>query len=82
MTSDGGRLRAAAAELGERVERYPRAEEAERMIGEQIPLDIRAAGKGRMGITRRFPIRPIAAISPCTFPLNLSAHHFAPAPDS
>src|SRR6187401_1988803 len=34
------------------------AEEAERMVGETIPLDITAAGKGRMGITRRFPIGP------------------------
>src|SRR4051794_6331134 len=40
------------------------AEEAERMVGETIPLDITTAGKGRMGITRRFPIGPIAGISP------------------
>src|SRR6266571_4105194 len=40
------------------------AEEAERMVGETIPLDITVAGKGRMGITRRFPIGPIAGISP------------------
>ncbi len=55
------------------------AEEAERMIGETIPLDISAAGKGRMGITRRFPIGPIAGISPFNFPLNLAAHKVAPA---
>jgi acyl-CoA reductase-like NAD-dependent aldehyde dehydrogenase len=55
------------------------AEEAERMIGETIPLDIAAASKGRMGITRRFPIGPIAAISPFNFPLNLAAHKVSPA---
>jgi glyceraldehyde-3-phosphate dehydrogenase (NADP+) len=55
------------------------AEEAERMVGETIPLDITAAGKGRMGITRRFPIGPIAAISPFNFPLNLAAHKLSPA---
>jgi len=55
------------------------AEEAERMVGETIPLDITAAGKGRMGITRRFPIGPIAGISPFNFPLNLAAHKVAPA---
>ncbi|HET7702504.1 MAG TPA: aldehyde dehydrogenase family protein [Candidatus Limnocylindrales bacterium] len=55
------------------------AEEAERMVGETIPLDISVAGKGRMGITRRFPIGPIAGISPFNFPLNLAAHKVAPA---
>ena len=55
------------------------AEEAERMIGETIPLDLMPASKGRMGITRRFPVGPIAAISPFNFPLNLAAHKLAPA---
>ncbi|MEO8626046.1 MAG: aldehyde dehydrogenase family protein [Candidatus Limnocylindrales bacterium] len=55
------------------------AEEAERMTGETIPLDLMASSKGRLGITRRFPIGPIAAISPFNFPLNLAAHKLAPA---
>jgi glyceraldehyde-3-phosphate dehydrogenase (NADP+) len=55
------------------------AEEAERLTGETIPLDINAASKGRLGITRRFPLGPIAAISPFNFPLNLAAHKLAPA---
>ncbi|MEA2518133.1 MAG: hypothetical protein QOF49_213 [Chloroflexota bacterium] len=55
------------------------AEEAERMVGETIPLDIMPASKGRMGITRRFPIGPIAGISPFNFPLNLAAHKISPA---
>ena len=55
------------------------AEEAERMTGETIPLDLMASSKGRLGVTRRFPIGPIAAISPFNFPLNLAAHKLAPA---
>ena len=55
------------------------AEEAERMTGELIPLDIMPSSKDRVGITRRFPIGPIAAISPFNFPLNLAAHKLSPA---
>src|SRR3954449_3334758 len=55
------------------------AEEAERMTGEVIPLDLNPASKDRVGITRRFPIGPIAGISPFNFPLNLAAHKIAPA---
>jgi glyceraldehyde-3-phosphate dehydrogenase (NADP+) len=55
------------------------AEEAERMTGELIPLDLLPSSKDRIGITRRFPIGPIAAISPFNFPLNLAAHKVAPA---
>lgn len=55
------------------------AEEAERLVGETIPLDIGPAHVGRLGITRRFPVGPVAAISPFNFPLNLAAHKVAPA---
>ncbi len=55
------------------------AEEAERIGGELMPLDLTVAGKGRTAITRRFPIGPIAGISPFNFPLNLAAHKVAPA---
>jgi acyl-CoA reductase-like NAD-dependent aldehyde dehydrogenase len=55
------------------------AEEAERMYGETIPLDLMASSKGRMGITRRFPVGPVAAISPFNLPLGLSVHKLAPA---
>ncbi len=48
------------------------AEEAKRISGEVIPLDLMASSKGRFGIVRRFPIGPIAAISPFIFPLNLA----------
>ncbi len=55
------------------------AEEAKRMEGEVIPLDLMASSKGRTGIVRRFPIGPIAGISPFNFPLNLALHKLAPA---
>jgi glyceraldehyde-3-phosphate dehydrogenase (NADP+) len=55
------------------------AEEGERLIGETIPLDLMPTSKGRIGITRRFPIGPVAAVTPFNFPLNLSAHKLAPA---
>ncbi len=55
------------------------AEEAERIGGEVIPLDLNPASRGRTGVVRRFPIGPIAAISPFNFPVNLAAHKLAPA---
>jgi acyl-CoA reductase-like NAD-dependent aldehyde dehydrogenase len=55
------------------------AEEAERIGGELMPLDLMASSKDRIGITRRFPVGPVAAISPFNFPLNLAAHKLAPA---
>lgn len=55
------------------------AEEAKRMNGEVIPLDLMASSRDRFGIVRRFPIGPIAGISPFNFPLNLALHKVAPA---
>jgi acyl-CoA reductase-like NAD-dependent aldehyde dehydrogenase len=55
------------------------AEEAQRITGEQIPLDLMPASKGRFGITRKVPIGPIAGISPFNFPLNLALHKLGPA---
>jgi glyceraldehyde-3-phosphate dehydrogenase (NADP+) len=54
-------------------------EEATRINGEWLPLDWAAANRGRHGIVRRYPIGPIAGISPFNFPLNLAAHKVAPA---
>jgi acyl-CoA reductase-like NAD-dependent aldehyde dehydrogenase len=55
------------------------AEEAKRIEGEVMPLDLLPASKGRFGIVRRFPIGPISGISPFNFPLNLALHKVAPA---
>lgn len=55
------------------------AEESTRIYGEWLPLDVQAATAGRWAIVRRFPIGPIATITPFNFPLNLVAHKWAPA---
>ena len=55
------------------------AEETTRIPGEYIPLDWQQFTSGRWGIVRRFPIGPIAGITPFNFPLNLVAHKVAPA---
>ena len=54
-------------------------EEAGRMNGELLPMDLVEAGERRLGLVRRFPIGPIAAITPFNFPLNLVLHKVAPA---
>jgi glyceraldehyde-3-phosphate dehydrogenase (NADP+) len=53
--------------------------EAMRIGGEVLPLDRMPHGTGRWGITRRFPLAPIAGIVPFNFPLLLAAHKIAPA---
>ena len=55
------------------------AEEARRFGGELLPLDLSAAAAGRLGLVRRFPLGPVAAVTPFNFPLNLVAHKLAPA---
>ena len=55
------------------------AEEAMRMGGEVIPMDLQPHGERRWGITRRFPLSPISAIIPFNFPVLLAAHKLAPA---
>jgi len=55
------------------------AEEATRISGEVLPADSVPTGAGRIAITRRFPLSPIAAITPFNFPVLLAAHKIAPA---
>src|SRR6266481_486974 len=55
------------------------AEETTRIYGEYLPLDWQEFTAGRWGIVRRFPLGPIAGITPFNFPLNLVAHKVAPA---
>jgi len=55
------------------------AEEATRIGGEVLPLDVLPAARGRIGLTRRWPLSPIAAITPFNFPVLLAAHKIAPA---
>jgi acyl-CoA reductase-like NAD-dependent aldehyde dehydrogenase len=55
------------------------AEEAVRMPGELLPLDISPRAAGYSGMWKRVPIGPVALITPFNFPLNLAAHKVAPA---
>jgi len=55
------------------------AEESVRGYGEYLPLDWLQSTAGRWGIVRRFPLGPVAGITPFNFPLNLVAHKVAPA---
>jgi len=55
------------------------SEEAKRMGGELIPLDLSPQTAKRWGLARRFPIGVVTAITPFNFPLNLVAHKVAPA---
>ena len=55
------------------------AEETTRIPGEYLSLDWQQFTSGRWGIVRRFPVGPIAGITPFNFPLNLVAHKVAPA---
>lgn len=69
----------AAAEVDRAVSTFTIAsEEAKRLGGESIPLDWTPAGEGYFGISKRFPVGPIVAISPFNFPINLVAHKVAP----
>lgn len=55
------------------------AEEAVRLGGESIPLDLCEGNEGRWGVVQRFPVGPVLAITPFCFPLNLVAQKLAPA---
>lgn len=52
--------------------------EALTFTGEVVPMDYNN-GEGKTAFTQRFPVGPIAAISPFNFPLNLALHKVAPA---
>jgi glyceraldehyde-3-phosphate dehydrogenase (NADP+) len=70
----------ARAEVGRAISTFTlAAEELSRFGGEIVPIDIEQAFEGCLATVRRFPIGPVAAISPFNFPLNLVAHKLAPA---
>ncbi len=76
----GKPIRTARAEVERAVFTFTvAAEEATRMGGEVLPLDLQPSTAGRWGMVRRFPLGPILAITPFNFPLNLVAHKIAPA---
>jgi acyl-CoA reductase-like NAD-dependent aldehyde dehydrogenase len=55
------------------------AEEAKRVLGEEVPFDAAPGIKNKVGFYRRVPIGLIGCITPFNFPLNLTCHKVAPA---
>jgi acyl-CoA reductase-like NAD-dependent aldehyde dehydrogenase len=55
------------------------AEEAPRIYGEVLPMDVSPRARGYTGMWKRVPVGPCSFISPFNFPLNLAAHKIAPA---
>jgi glyceraldehyde-3-phosphate dehydrogenase (NADP+) len=53
-------------------------EEAKRIPGEVIPMDISPGMEHHLGLGQRVPIGPVLCITPFNFPLNLVAHKVAP----
>lgn len=55
------------------------AEEAKRLYGEGLPMDVAPGGEDKVGFTLRVPCGVVVAICPFNFPLNLVAHKVGPA---
>lgn len=49
------------------------------LAGKEIPMDLTAAGAGRIAFTTREPIGVVVAVSAFNHPLNLIVHQVAPA---
>ena len=76
----GNPLRMARVEVDRAVNTFKTAaEEAARLGGESLPLDLNEGNENRWGLVQRFPVGPVLAITPFNFPLNLVAHKLAPA---
>lgn len=69
----------ARREVGRAIQTFTIAsEEAKRIPGEMVPMDITPGMERHIGLFRRFPIGPVLGITPFNFPLNLVAHKVAP----
>jgi acyl-CoA reductase-like NAD-dependent aldehyde dehydrogenase len=81
LASEAGKpMKAARTEVDRAIFTFNvAAEESTRLYGEYLPLDWQEFTAGRWGMVRRFPLGPIAGITPFNFPLNLVAHKVAPA---
>jgi acyl-CoA reductase-like NAD-dependent aldehyde dehydrogenase len=80
LAEAGKPIRLARTEVDRAVMTFKTAaEEAARLGGESIPLDLTEGNEGRWGLVQRFPVGPVLAITPFNFPLNLVAHKVAPA---
>ncbi|MGH7232606.1 MAG: aldehyde dehydrogenase family protein [Nitrospiraceae bacterium] len=80
VTAEAGKpLSDARREVNRAIQTFTvAAEEAKRIPGEVIPLDLTRGTETHLGVARRFPIGPVLGITPFNFPLNLVAHKVAP----
>lgn len=78
---EGGKVRRdAKGEVTRLIETFQvAAEEATRIGGEVIPMDISPRTENYTGMYKRVPIGPVSFITPFNFPYNLVAHKIAPA---
>lgn len=76
----GKPIRDARGEVGRAVQvlRFA-SEEAKQITGEMIAMDAAVGGENRIGMTKKYPLGVVAAITPFNFPLNLVLHKLAPA---
>ncbi|UCF21566.1 MAG: aldehyde dehydrogenase family protein [Gemmatimonadota bacterium] len=75
----GKPIKAAQVEVSRAIATFNiAAEEAKRLAGEIVPVDVVPWGEGYAAQFHRFPLGPIVGIIPFNFPLNLAAHKLAP----
>jgi acyl-CoA reductase-like NAD-dependent aldehyde dehydrogenase len=76
----GKPMRDARAEVTRLIDTFKAAaEEAVRIEGEVLNLEVSRRTAGYRGFTQRVPLGPCSFITPFNFPLNLVAHKVAPA---
>ena len=76
----GKPIKDAAGEVTRLIETFQiAAEEAVRINGETLNLELASRLDGYHGYTKRVPLGPVSFITPFNFPLNLVAHKVAPA---
>lgn len=76
----GKPIRDSRGEVGRLISTFRiAAEEATRIVGEVLPLEISSRTRDYHGFWRRVPIGACSFITPFNFPLNLVAHKVAPA---
>ena len=81
LTIEAGKpIRDARGEVTRLIDTFTvAAEEAVRIGGEVLNLEISARARGYRGMTQHVPVGPCSLIAPFNFPLNLAAHKIAPA---
>ncbi|MEN1729545.1 MAG: aldehyde dehydrogenase family protein [Pseudomonadota bacterium] len=81
LVVEGGKvIKDAQGEVQRLIDTFQIAsEEATRVGGEVMPMDIAERTEGWIGMTKKVPIGPVSLITPFNFPYNLVAHKVAPA---